>query len=91
MSAFGGIVALPRPVTDAVAEELVANPQADVLIAPGFDDDALALFAAKRKNMRVLSAPPAQPGPLARAPDQRRAGWSRIPTSSPPAAPTGGW
>jgi phosphoribosylaminoimidazolecarboxamide formyltransferase/IMP cyclohydrolase len=58
MSAFGGIVALTAPVTAAVAEELVANPKADVLIAPGFDDDALALFAAKRKNMRVLSAPP---------------------------------
>ncbi len=61
MSAFGGIVALTAPVTGAVAEELVANPKADVLIAPGFDDDALALFAAKRKNMRVLSAPAPSP------------------------------
>lgn len=61
MSAFGGIVALTAPVTGAVAEELVANPKADVLIAPGFDDDALALFAAKRKNMRVLSAPVPRP------------------------------
>lgn len=61
MSAFGGIVALTARVTGAVAEELVANPKADVLIAPGFDDDALALFAARRKNMRVLSAPAPRP------------------------------
>jgi phosphoribosylaminoimidazolecarboxamide formyltransferase/IMP cyclohydrolase len=58
MSAFGGIVALSGPVTEEVAAEVVANPRADVLIAPGFDDAALELFAAKRKSMRVLTAPP---------------------------------
>jgi phosphoribosylaminoimidazolecarboxamide formyltransferase / IMP cyclohydrolase len=58
MSAFGGIVALNAPVTESVAAEIVANAKADVLISPGFDDGALELFAAKRKNMRVLAAPP---------------------------------
>jgi phosphoribosylaminoimidazolecarboxamide formyltransferase/IMP cyclohydrolase len=58
MSAFGGIVALTAPVTEAVAQDLVGNAQADVLIAPSYDPAALELFAAKRKNMRVLSAPP---------------------------------
>jgi phosphoribosylaminoimidazolecarboxamide formyltransferase/IMP cyclohydrolase len=58
MSAFGGIVALCGPVTEALAEHLLANPKADVLIAPGYDDAALALLAGKRKNMRVLEAPP---------------------------------
>jgi phosphoribosylaminoimidazolecarboxamide formyltransferase/IMP cyclohydrolase len=58
MSAFGGIVALSAPVTEPVAAEMVRNAKADVLIAPSFDADALDLFAAKRKNMRVLSAPP---------------------------------
>jgi phosphoribosylaminoimidazolecarboxamide formyltransferase/IMP cyclohydrolase len=58
MSAFGGIVALTQPVTEVVAAEMVGNAKADVLIAPGYDDAALALFAAKRKNMRVLAAPP---------------------------------
>jgi phosphoribosylaminoimidazolecarboxamide formyltransferase/IMP cyclohydrolase len=63
MSAFGGIVALTAPVTEAVAAEMVGNAKADVLIAPAYDDAALALFAAKRKNMRVLSAPsPANSG-----------------------------
>ena len=57
MSAFGGIVALSAPVDGSVAAELVANPKADVLIAPGYDAEALEIFAAKRKNMRVLEAP----------------------------------
>jgi phosphoribosylaminoimidazolecarboxamide formyltransferase / IMP cyclohydrolase len=57
MSAFGGIVALTAPVSEAVAAEMVANAQADVLIAPSFDEGALQLFATKRKNMRVLAAP----------------------------------
>jgi phosphoribosylaminoimidazolecarboxamide formyltransferase/IMP cyclohydrolase len=57
MSAFGGIVALTAEVSLAVAEDLVANPKADVLIAPAYAPEALELLAAKRKNMRVLSAP----------------------------------
>ncbi len=57
MSAFGGIVALTSPVTEAVAAEMVGNAKADVLIAPSYEPAALELFASKRKNMRVLSAP----------------------------------
>ncbi len=57
MSAFGGIVAINGPVSAKVAAEIVANAKADVLIASDFEPDALELFAAKRKNMRVLSAP----------------------------------
>jgi len=58
MSAFGGIVALNRPVGLALATELVANPKADVVIAPSFTDEALHLITTKKKNLRVLSAPP---------------------------------
>ena len=57
MSAFGGIVALNRPVGLGLAEELVANPKADVLIAPSFTPEALELITTKKKNLRVLSAP----------------------------------
>ncbi len=57
MSAFGGIVALTAPVTEAVAAEMVGNAKADVLIAPSYEPAALELFATKRKNMRVLEAP----------------------------------
>ncbi len=58
VSAFGGIVAVTAPVDLALAEAVVANPVADVLIAPAIDPDAAALLAAKRKNLRALSAPP---------------------------------
>ena len=59
MSAFGGIVALSAPVDETLAQAMVANAKADVVIAPGYSEAALALFAAKRKNMRVLQAPAA--------------------------------
>ncbi len=62
-SAFGGVVAVNRPVSAALAEKIVRNPKADVLIAPAHAPEALARFAKKRKNMRVLEAPPpAEPG-----------------------------
>jgi phosphoribosylaminoimidazolecarboxamide formyltransferase/IMP cyclohydrolase len=61
MSAFGGIVALTRRVDDALADEMVANPKADVVIAPGWSPGALERFSAKRKNTRLLEAPPPAP------------------------------
>ncbi len=64
VSAFGGIVALSSPVDAALAADLVANPRADVLIAPGYDEVALELLAAKRKSMRVLTASPPGADPL---------------------------
>jgi phosphoribosylaminoimidazolecarboxamide formyltransferase/IMP cyclohydrolase len=54
VSAFGGIVALNRPVTREVAEEL-APVFTEVVVAPSFDEAALAVFAGK-PNLRVLSA-----------------------------------
>jgi phosphoribosylaminoimidazolecarboxamide formyltransferase/IMP cyclohydrolase len=58
LSAFGGIVALSGPVHLELAEQIVANPLADVLVAPGYSDEAVDLLVSKRKNMRVLTAPP---------------------------------
>jgi phosphoribosylaminoimidazolecarboxamide formyltransferase/IMP cyclohydrolase len=65
MSAFGGIVALSAHVDLALAEAIVAHPLADVLIAPSISDEAIALFNAKRKNMRPLVAPAPLPEPIA--------------------------
>jgi phosphoribosylaminoimidazolecarboxamide formyltransferase/IMP cyclohydrolase len=59
VSAFGGIVAVNRNVTHAMAEAL-GPVFTEVLIAPGFDDDALLVLLEKR-NLRVLSAPPPTP------------------------------
>jgi phosphoribosylaminoimidazolecarboxamide formyltransferase/IMP cyclohydrolase len=54
-SAFGGIIAINRPV-DAAAVEAVAAQFLEVLIAPAFTDDAKAALA-KKANVRVLEIP----------------------------------
>jgi phosphoribosylaminoimidazolecarboxamide formyltransferase/IMP cyclohydrolase len=58
VSAFGGIVAVNRNVTRAMAEAL-SPVFTEVLVAPGYDDDALVLLLEKR-NLRVLTAPEPQ-------------------------------
>ncbi len=52
VSAFGGIVALNRPI-DGTAAQAIVEIFTEVIIAPGADDDALAMIAAK-KNLRLL-------------------------------------
>lgn len=52
-SAFGGIVALNRPLDRATAEE-ICQIFTEVVIAPGADEAAKAVFAAK-KNLRLLT------------------------------------
>lgn len=51
-SAYGGVIAANRVVTRAMAEQ-VAPVFTEVVVAPGFDDDALAILTAK-KNLRLL-------------------------------------
>ena len=55
MSAFGGIVAVNRPVTTDMAEAMT-DTFIEVLVAPELKQDALALLA-KKKNLRILHAP----------------------------------
>ncbi|MHB8293820.1 MAG: bifunctional phosphoribosylaminoimidazolecarboxamide formyltransferase/IMP cyclohydrolase [Acidimicrobiales bacterium] len=62
ISAFGGIVAVNGLVDDEVAEAVVSNARADVLLAPGYSPAALELFARRRKSMRVVELPAAGPG-----------------------------
>ncbi|HEV2759373.1 MAG TPA: bifunctional phosphoribosylaminoimidazolecarboxamide formyltransferase/IMP cyclohydrolase [Acidimicrobiales bacterium] len=57
-SAFGGIVALNRPVDEATAAAMVSAAQADVVIAPGYGSGTIEALVAKRKNTRLLQAPP---------------------------------
>ncbi|HEY5712697.1 MAG TPA: bifunctional phosphoribosylaminoimidazolecarboxamide formyltransferase/IMP cyclohydrolase [Allosphingosinicella sp.] len=54
VSAFGGIVALNRPLDRATAEA-ITSIFTEVVVAPSADDEALELFAAK-KNLRLLLA-----------------------------------
>ena len=97
VSAFGGIIALNRVVTLAVAEE-IAPVFTEVLVAPGYEPDALAALQAK-KNLRILTAEapgapglslrPVDGGYLVQTPDpvtDDRAGWTvatdRAPTDA---------
>ena len=62
VSAFGGIVAVNRRL-DAKAARAIVEVFTEVVIAPEADDDAIAVFAAK-KNLRLLVTG-ALPDPLA--------------------------
>jgi phosphoribosylaminoimidazolecarboxamide formyltransferase/IMP cyclohydrolase len=55
ISAFGGIVAFNRPVGVEVAQAMVQSFW-EVILAPGFSPEALAVFSAK-KQVRVLETP----------------------------------
>ena len=57
VSAFGGVIATNTPVNRAMAEQ-VAEVFTEVVVAPGFDADALEILQAK-KNVRLLVSAPA--------------------------------
>jgi phosphoribosylaminoimidazolecarboxamide formyltransferase/IMP cyclohydrolase len=56
-SAFGGIVAFNRVLDDATVAAMVAGPQADVVIAPGYAPATVDALIKRRKNTRILEAP----------------------------------
>ena len=56
VSAFGGIVALNRPL-DALTAEMIAGYFVEVVIAPSFESTALDVLSAK-PSLRVIDAPP---------------------------------
>lgn len=60
MSAFGGIVALNQPIDAATATELTKT-FLECVVAPGCEDDAKEIIAAKSK-LRVLILPDLQSG-----------------------------
>ncbi len=67
-AAFGGIVALSRPVDLATAGRL-AETFLEVILAPEYEPDALELLCAKKKNLRLLATgafTPKRPMRLAR-------------------------
>jgi phosphoribosylaminoimidazolecarboxamide formyltransferase/IMP cyclohydrolase len=55
VSAYGGVIAANRPITRAAAES-IKDIFTEVVVAPGFDDDALAILQSK-KNLRLLKLP----------------------------------
>ena len=94
VSAFGGIVAVNRPVTVAMAEAL-APVFTEVVIAPGYEPGALDVLTTKA-NLRVLTAlapgshrfdiRPIDGGLLIQQPDPvplDRAAWQVVTAASP--------
>jgi len=61
VSAFGGVIAANR-VIDLATAESISPIFTEVVVAPGFDDDALAVLSAK-KNLRLLEVAGGWPTP----------------------------
>ncbi len=62
LSAYGGIIAFNGKV-DAATAKKASEPFMEVMIAPAYDQDALEILR-KRKNLRVLQLPVAEPPQL---------------------------
>jgi phosphoribosylaminoimidazolecarboxamide formyltransferase/IMP cyclohydrolase len=59
VSAYGGVIAVNRPVTVELAEQ-VADIFTEVVVAPGYDPGAVEVLSGK-KNIRLLRAPQWRP------------------------------
>src|SRR5438067_4746735 len=65
VSAFGGIIAVNRPVDDALAETIRATKHptsgqrlfVEIIVEPAYSEEALARLS-KSKDLRILQAPP---------------------------------
>jgi phosphoribosylaminoimidazolecarboxamide formyltransferase/IMP cyclohydrolase len=66
VSAFGGVVALNRPLDMRLAGEMLARPKFDVLVVPAADEDAVSAIHARRKRARIAIVPEAPRGPSLR-------------------------
>ncbi|MDT3725947.1 bifunctional phosphoribosylaminoimidazolecarboxamide formyltransferase/IMP cyclohydrolase [Streptomyces sp. DSM 41972] len=62
LSAFGGVIAVNRPVSKEMAEQ-VAEIFTEVIVAPDYEEGALEALTRK-KNIRVLRAPEAPSAPV---------------------------
>ncbi|OXS34226.1 bifunctional phosphoribosylaminoimidazolecarboxamide formyltransferase/IMP cyclohydrolase [Streptomyces sp. XY006] len=62
LSAFGGVIAVNRPVSREMAEQ-VAEIFTEVIVAPDYEDGALEALT-KKKNIRVLRCPDGPSAPV---------------------------
>ena len=88
VSAFGGVVALTRPVDAAVADALVSI-FLELVVAPGFDDAALAILATK-PNLRIVMDPVLaldRPGPAPDATGSIRSAGGAVLVTAPDTTP----
>ena len=92
ISAFGGVIALNRPIDEELAERLHEN-FIEVLIAPGYEDGALEVLQQK-EAIRILcedGAPPAPTRANATSSGCGAASWSRTATATPSRARSWRW
>ena len=55
LAAFGGIVALNRPIDAGAADAITSiDKLLEVIVAPGFEEDALTMLKDRWKNVRLL-------------------------------------
>ena len=60
-SAFGGIVATNQVIDLATVEIIEQAAQADLIIAPGYEEGVIDRIRAKRKNTRIIEGPAPDP------------------------------
>src|SRR5690606_11473064 len=61
LAAFGGIVALNKPIDLATAQAITSiDKLLEVVVAPSYDRDALDLLRSRWKNVRLLEVGPIQ-------------------------------
>jgi len=72
-AAFGGVVALNRPVDLETAGLMAGAPQADVIVAPGYSKGVVDQLRARRAGTRILEAP--APRRAARTVRRIEGGW----------------
>jgi phosphoribosylaminoimidazolecarboxamide formyltransferase/IMP cyclohydrolase len=64
LAAFGGIVALNKPVDLQTASTITGiDKLLEVIVAPSYDEDALKLLRDRWKNVRLLAVGAIEPGP----------------------------
>ena len=81
-SAYGGVIAINRPVDSACAQAL-EKQFIEVLLAPSFQEDALEILRAK-KNVRLLACPGMGGPPAAHATEAGHSATHAPPTQKPP-------
>jgi len=87
-AAFGGVVALNRPVDLETAALMDGAPQADVIIAPAYAEGVVERIRARRAGTRVLEAP--TPRRAGRTLRQIEGGWL-VQAASPESSDRSGW
>ncbi len=86
LSAFGGVVALNRPLDGETAERITGAGFVEVVIAPEVTEAAVGVFARK-KNLRLIEAPVPDPTDL----DYRRVEGGLLLQARDVVSPAEGW